>query len=213
MAVILNDPCATRRRHRNVPTQRERGGAFNIPVAPGFVPRPRCGLGGLLPRALPPRTSAILKAEACPQTTHQMPRQRLRSILNPARYLAVAVPARPKVCSVTGSANASLEFSMQTQVPEFDPRRVFHWGYVAPNMDRAVKQWTTIGAELIVPAAHDPIQNVLCSLLVFRGAAPIGLVAAIRSNPRFSSIPQSHCSQSTIRLGAASPLTIFQTGF
>lgn len=68
---------------------------------------------------------------------------------------------------------------MEQVDPSFDPRKVFHWGYVVPNMDRALKGWTAIGALIVVPPAPDPIQKVTCSLLIFRGAVPIELVAPI----------------------------------
>ncbi|RVE84614.1 VOC family protein, partial [Sinorhizobium meliloti] len=40
----------------------------------------------------------------------------------------------------------------------FDPRKVFHYGFVVPNMDRALKTWTQQGARLVVPPAIDPAQ-------------------------------------------------------
>lgn len=64
-----------------------------------------------------------------------------------------------------------------------DPTRIFHWGYVVPNMDRAVKTWLAQGAEMIVPPAVDPIQNVSCALLVYGGAVPIELVAPLPEGP------------------------------
>ena len=54
---------------------------------------------------------------------------------------------------------------------------VFHWGYVVPNMERAIKHWSASGALLIVPPALDPIQNVFCALLTYKGAVAIELVA------------------------------------
>ena len=65
----------------------------------------------------------------------------------------------------------------------FDPSRVFHWGYVVPNMERAVKTWVAQGAELVVPPAVDPIQNVSCCLLVFMNAVAIELVAPQPQGP------------------------------
>lgn len=61
----------------------------------------------------------------------------------------------------------------------FDPRRVFHWGYVVPDMARALTAWQKAGAAVVVPPAIDPIQNVACALLVYKGAAPIELVAPL----------------------------------
>ncbi|WP_246701853.1 VOC family protein [Rhizobium terricola] len=61
----------------------------------------------------------------------------------------------------------------------YDPRKLFHLGYVVPNMERSIKAWTKLGAEILVPPAIDPIQKVSCALLLFRGAAPIELVAPL----------------------------------
>jgi len=63
----------------------------------------------------------------------------------------------------------------------FDPRRVFHWGFVVPDMTRAVETWTRQGATMLVPPAVDPIQNVSCALLIYQNAAPIELVAPLPS--------------------------------
>ncbi len=60
---------------------------------------------------------------------------------------------------------------------EFEPRNVFHWGFVVPNMERAVKSWTAMGAHLVVPPSLDPLQGVSCALLILHGSAPIELVA------------------------------------
>jgi methylmalonyl-CoA/ethylmalonyl-CoA epimerase len=65
----------------------------------------------------------------------------------------------------------------------FDPTRIFHWGYVVPNMDRAMASWQKGGARVIVPPAIDPIQNVSCALLVYKGSAPIELVAPLPEGP------------------------------
>jgi len=62
---------------------------------------------------------------------------------------------------------------------ELDPLKVFHWGYVVPNMDRALKAWTAMGAVVVVPPAQDRCQKVFCSLLIFKGAVPIELVAPV----------------------------------
>ena len=59
----------------------------------------------------------------------------------------------------------------------FDRAEVFHWGYVVPNMDRALKHWVATGAQLVVPPSLDTIQNVICALLVYRETAAIELVA------------------------------------
>ena len=60
---------------------------------------------------------------------------------------------------------------------------IFHWGYVVRNMERAMKIWTAQGAKVIVEPALDPIQNVVCSLLVYKDAIPIELVAPMPSGP------------------------------
>jgi methylmalonyl-CoA/ethylmalonyl-CoA epimerase len=60
---------------------------------------------------------------------------------------------------------------------------VFHWGYVVRNMERAIKIWTAQGAGVIVEPAVDPIQNVVCSLLIYRNAIPIELIAPMPSGP------------------------------
>ncbi len=57
--------------------------------------------------------------------------------------------------------------------------KVFHWGYVVHNMDRAVKTWTRIGSRMVVPPAIDQIQRVCCALLLFESAVLIELVAPI----------------------------------
>jgi hypothetical protein len=59
----------------------------------------------------------------------------------------------------------------------FEQAEIFHLGYVVPNMDRAIKYWSISGARLIVPPALDPIQNVFCALLTYKGAAAIELIA------------------------------------
>lgn len=56
-------------------------------------------------------------------------------------------------------------------------REVFHWGYVVPDMDRALRAWPS--ARVVVPPAVDPIQNVCCSLLVYRDSVAIELVAPL----------------------------------
>lgn len=65
----------------------------------------------------------------------------------------------------------------------YDPDRVFHYGYVVADMDRAIKVWLRQGAALIVPPAVDPIQNVTCSLLIYKRGVPIELVAPLPSGP------------------------------
>lgn len=65
----------------------------------------------------------------------------------------------------------------------FDPRKVFHYGFVVPNMDRALKTWTQQGARLVVPPAIDPAQNVSCALLIYLDSVPIELVAPLRDGP------------------------------
>ena len=44
-------------------------------------------------------------------------------------------------------------------------------------MERAIKHWSISGARLIVPPALDPIQNVFCALLTYKGTVAIELVA------------------------------------
>ncbi|MBX9467202.1 MAG: VOC family protein [Rhizobium sp.] len=61
----------------------------------------------------------------------------------------------------------------------YDPRRLFHLGYVVPNMDRSVKAWIRMGAQILVPPSIDATQQVNCALLVFKGAVPIELVAPL----------------------------------
>ncbi|QGJ78474.1 VOC family protein [Sinorhizobium meliloti] len=65
----------------------------------------------------------------------------------------------------------------------FDPRKVFHYGFVVPNMDRALKTWTQQGATLVVPPAIDPAQNVSCALLIYLDSVPIELVAPLCDGP------------------------------
>lgn len=65
----------------------------------------------------------------------------------------------------------------------FDKAEIFHWGYVVPNMDRAIKYWGVTGARLIVPPALDPIQNVICALLTYKETATIELVAPNVTGP------------------------------
>ncbi|BCH25752.1 VOC family protein [Mesorhizobium sp. L-8-3] len=65
----------------------------------------------------------------------------------------------------------------------FDPRKVFHYGYVVPNMDRALRTWTRQGAVIVVPPSVDPIQNVSCALLVYLDSVPIELVAPLPEGP------------------------------
>lgn len=65
----------------------------------------------------------------------------------------------------------------------FDPRKVFHYGYVVPNMDRALKTWIRQGAALVVPPKIDPIQNVSCALLVYLDSIPVELVAPLPEGP------------------------------
>ena len=60
--------------------------------------------------------------------------------------------------------------------------KVFHWGYVVHNMNRAVKTWTRTGSTIIVPPAIDPIQRVSCALLSFESVVLIELVAPIDEN-------------------------------
>ncbi|KRA44981.1 hypothetical protein ASD80_06720 [Devosia sp. Root635] len=68
-------------------------------------------------------------------------------------------------------------------LPEgFDPKRLFHIGYVVANMDRALKIWTAMGAELLVPPAPDPIQKVSCALLTLSGAVHIELIAPLEDD-------------------------------
>lgn len=64
-----------------------------------------------------------------------------------------------------------------------DPTRIFHWGYVVPNMGRAITAWQRQGAELLVPAAVDPIQNVTCAFLLYKNSVPIELVAPLPEGP------------------------------
>ncbi len=65
----------------------------------------------------------------------------------------------------------------------FDPNQVFHWGYVVPNMARAIGTWQRSGATVVVEPEIDPIQNVSCALLVCHGAITIELVAPLPEGP------------------------------
>jgi len=51
-----------------------------------------------------------------------------------------------------------------------------HIGFVVRDMEQALKKWSQI-ATLIIPPTIDPVQEVVCSLFVMRGAAPIELIA------------------------------------
>jgi methylmalonyl-CoA/ethylmalonyl-CoA epimerase len=61
--------------------------------------------------------------------------------------------------------------------------KVCHWGYVVPNINRALKGWLAEGSTLVVPPAVDPIQNVSCCLVLFAGFLPIELVAPLPTGP------------------------------
>ena len=63
------------------------------------------------------------------------------------------------------------------------PENLAHVGYVVPRMERGLTQWLRGGAELVVPPALDPIQNVSCALLIVMGSFPIELVAPIPEGP------------------------------
>lgn len=65
----------------------------------------------------------------------------------------------------------------------FDSQAIFHIGYVVKNMRRSVKTWEKNGANLIVPAAVDPIQNVECALFFWKDSAAIELVAPMKTGP------------------------------
>lgn len=65
----------------------------------------------------------------------------------------------------------------------FDPRRIFHWGYVVSDMDRALETWREQGSRMLVPPTVDPIQNVRCCLLIYRSSVPIELVAPMPEGP------------------------------
>jgi methylmalonyl-CoA/ethylmalonyl-CoA epimerase len=61
--------------------------------------------------------------------------------------------------------------------------RVFHYGYVVPDMEKALSKWNRQGAEIVVGPAVDPIQNVKCCFLVYAGCVPIELVAPQPNGP------------------------------
>lgn len=61
----------------------------------------------------------------------------------------------------------------------FDPARIFHLGYVVPNMERALKTWCGNGAKVLVPPAQDPIQKVACCLIVYKDSVSIELIAPL----------------------------------
>lgn len=77
---------------------------------------------------------------------------------------------------------ALIDAGGQVSVP-YDPFRVFHYGFVVPDMDRAMTQWRRQGAVVLVEPAVDPIQNVKCCLLMSMGCVPIELVAPMPSGP------------------------------
>jgi methylmalonyl-CoA/ethylmalonyl-CoA epimerase len=60
--------------------------------------------------------------------------------------------------------------------------KVFHWGYVVPNMDRALKTWARLGSKVIVPPTLDSIQRVYCALVLFESSVVIELVAPVDEN-------------------------------
>lgn len=64
-----------------------------------------------------------------------------------------------------------------------DYSRVFHFGFVVRNMDRAVRVWERQGARLVVPPGIDPIQNVSCALFAWEGAAAVELIAPLPEGP------------------------------
>lgn len=56
--------------------------------------------------------------------------------------------------------------------------RLFHIGYVVRDMTAALQKWQRMGAQILVPPAVDPIQNVVCSLLSYKSSSiPIELVS------------------------------------
>lgn len=66
---------------------------------------------------------------------------------------------------------------------DYDPGRVFHYGFVVASMERALPAWERAGARLVVPPALDPIQNVTCAFLIYQGAVPVELVAPLPQGP------------------------------
>lgn len=50
-------------------------------------------------------------------------------------------------------------------------------------MERGIRTWCAQGAQLLLPPTVDPIQNVSCALLIYRGAVPIELVAPLPDGP------------------------------
>jgi methylmalonyl-CoA/ethylmalonyl-CoA epimerase len=73
--------------------------------------------------------------------------------------------------------------SEELAAARLETRDIAHIGYVAPQMERALATWQRAGAEIIVPPALDPIQNVMCALLVVAGIVPVELVAPMPSGP------------------------------
>ena len=78
---------------------------------------------------------------------------------------------------------ASEPASAQIGTPLWSPENLAHVGYVVPKMERALSQWERSGAKLIIPPELDPIQNVVCSLLLVAGSFPIELVAPMPEGP------------------------------
>lgn len=75
------------------------------------------------------------------------------------------------------------EFGGLIETSECDPAKVFHYGFVVSNMERALKTWRGQGAKLVVPPAIDPIQNVTCAFMIYLGCMPIELVAPLPVGP------------------------------
>jgi methylmalonyl-CoA/ethylmalonyl-CoA epimerase len=68
-------------------------------------------------------------------------------------------------------------------IARLETRDIAHIGYVVPQMERALATWQRSGAELIIPPALDPIQNVMCALLILAGTVPVELVAPMPEGP------------------------------
>ncbi len=50
---------------------------------------------------------------------------------------------------------------------KYDPKHVFHYGMSVLDMDKALKGWTDIGTEILMPPAEAIGVNVLCCLMLY----------------------------------------------
>lgn len=59
------------------------------------------------------------------------------------------------------------------------PMNLHHVGYVVPDMERGIRQFTGEGAVLEIEATDDPIQKVTCALLRLSDGTAVELVAPL----------------------------------